>query len=303
MSRTLLVTLLIGLVGFTCMVCATDTEATSPNEADRYTEISMGPGGFLAVALKGDGTLEFWSGSLRTVGLTGDFLPPEDRFIQAAAGQDHVCAIRTDGAIDCWGDDDYGQATPPAGEFVQIDAAGLHNCAVRSNGQVACWGYDSQGQSTPPDGRFTSVSIESSTSCGVRTDGTITCWGDDMGSQSGPPEGVFTQIDVYEYHACGVRDDGQIICWGDESDIYTRVRMNVPDGKYRQVNVGLQYSCAVKRDSGSVDCWWYDVYEPKSSYPAFKHLNGPLTQISTAINTCGVTPDGQLECFDPRRIE
>ena len=38
-------------------------------------------------------------------------------FRQLSAGQNHSCAVRTDGTIACWGYNNNGQATAPAGVF------------------------------------------------------------------------------------------------------------------------------------------------------------------------------------------
>lgn len=34
-------------------------------------------------------------------------------FSQVAVGDEHGCAIRSDGAVECWGGDLFGQAEPP----------------------------------------------------------------------------------------------------------------------------------------------------------------------------------------------
>ena len=40
------------------------------------------------------------------------------RFQQVSAGAGYTCGILTDGAVACWGQNDYsGQATPPAGDL------------------------------------------------------------------------------------------------------------------------------------------------------------------------------------------
>ena len=47
------------------------------------------------------------------------------------------------------GDDAAGRATPPAGTFRSLSAGYSHSCAVRSNGAVACWGSNAAGQVSP----------------------------------------------------------------------------------------------------------------------------------------------------------
>ena len=65
--------------------------------------------------------------------------------------------MRTDGSVECWGNDRIGQATPPGGSFASISAGPLHTCGVKTDGSVECWGYDRDDQTTPPGGLFASI--------------------------------------------------------------------------------------------------------------------------------------------------
>ena len=81
--------------------------------------------------------------------------------------------------------------TPPAGTFTRISARSEdHICGLRTDGAVACWGNNGDGQSTPPAGTFTQVCVGRRHTCGLRTDGTAVCWGDNSHGQSSPPAGV-----------------------------------------------------------------------------------------------------------------
>ena len=85
--------------------------------------------------------------------------------IQLAAGDDHVCALRGDGAVLCWGMAFFGQLghgdyrpheepEPVVGlsGVVRIAAGQDHTCAVTKGGEVFCWGRneeDQAGQEAP----------------------------------------------------------------------------------------------------------------------------------------------------------
>ncbi|MFI5099186.1 MAG: RCC1 domain-containing protein [Actinomycetes bacterium] len=78
---------------------------------------------------------------------------PFSGVVQAAAGDDFTCAVRTDRTVWCWGANEYGQlgdSTTDSRELpvqvqdlagvVQVTAGGVHACAVRSDRTVWCWG-------------------------------------------------------------------------------------------------------------------------------------------------------------------
>jgi alpha-tubulin suppressor-like RCC1 family protein len=79
-----------------------------------------------------------------------------------AAGDFHICALSTDGALKCWGLGENGQlgygnlnslGIPAAGGVnldgvtaYRISAGANHTCALRSNGTARCWGQGADGR-------------------------------------------------------------------------------------------------------------------------------------------------------------
>src|SRR5262245_59449325 len=57
-----------------------------------------------------------------------------------SAGAFHVCRLKTDGSVACWGDNGEGETSPPAVAFSAISAGINHTCGMKNDGSIACWG-------------------------------------------------------------------------------------------------------------------------------------------------------------------
>ena len=150
----------------------------------------------------------------------------EESFTSVSSGDNHVCALREDQTVACWGSNSANKASPPPERFSAISSGTEHTCALRARDGVAvCWGsnrdpfdrYDEyKGQASPPyRERFTAISSGDAHTCALREDGTVACWGDDDFGQSSPPEGErFVSILSLGIDSCGLREDGTTVCWG-----------------------------------------------------------------------------------------
>ena len=141
----------------------------------------------------------------------------------------HVCAIRTDGDLECWGTNNSGQTTLAPwldiAPYRDVAAGFVHTCAVGAAGEVLCWGDDRYGQTQSPPGTFTALSAGFWHTCGLRPDGEIDCWGNGAGGlaltygavppdrPAEPPAGPFTAVAAGAWHTCALRADGTATCW------------------------------------------------------------------------------------------
>ncbi len=210
-------------------------------------------------------------------------------FTQLSDSGHHTCVLAPDGAVDCWGRNDSGEATPPAGRsYAQISAGGLeghaggdihyhaHTCGVGKDGALDCWGDDRFGQSTPPaGGDFVKVAASGIHACALRTDGEIVCWGWGYGDGRAPPAshdysdvvvgaggGFWFPYEtddgeiVHSAHTCGLRLDGIVDCWGTTYSPNKPYNRYEPDSRSRftSISSGRSHVCGVRTD-GAIECW------------------------------------------------
>lgn len=169
----------------------------------------------------GNGTTTGSSTPVQVVGVGG--VGTLGGVARLAAGSTHVCAVRTDTTVVCWGANGNGQlgngtTTDSAVPVVVVGSGGIgtlsgavtvgagevHTCASKSDGTVFCWGRNDKGQlgndtttdSSSPvqvvgvggSGTLTDVSDVTAGNrftCSVSTDTTVVCWGENNEGQLG----------------------------------------------------------------------------------------------------------------------
>jgi alpha-tubulin suppressor-like RCC1 family protein len=187
-----------------------------------------------------------------------------------AAGGNHTCALLSDGTVDCWGDNYYGQlgnsanygtatANPAPLAVTGLTgsnlatgiAAGLeHTCALLANGTVECWGDNANGQ----------LGNDSTTNSDVP----VTVIGDVV------PGAGAKQIASGYLHSCALLSDGTVQCWGDDDSGQlgdgntnpSSTPMAVSGGTgvlsgVTAIAAGAYHTCALLAN-GTVQCWGDD---------------------------------------------
>ena len=252
--------------------------APRPNRWLRSTEIAIGlppRNPFTAVsagyehtcAIRESGAIECWGRNETSQWNeeTGRYVEvyggqtdvPTGSFSAVSAGNEHTCAIRESGAIECWGSNEYGQTDPPAGSFTAVSAGAAHTCAIRDGGEIECWGWNRYGQAAAPTGSFTAVSAGDSHTCAIRDTGAIECWGAnhplaniDYG-QTDAPAGRFSAVAAGYVYTCGLRESGAIECWGNNE----WRQADAPAGSFTAISAYARHTCAIRAGSGSIWCW------------------------------------------------
>ena len=212
-------------------------------------------------------------------------------FVQVGTGENHACAVRSDGSAQCWGANDHGQLDVPSGvKFRQIASGWRFSCGITSEGTLACWGWNDHQQASPPDGQFTEVAAGWDHACAIGPGGT-NCWGWQENERTAvPPQVELTAIGAGGEHSCGLTATGDLICWGRNDDGRAESR----SGPFRAVAVGVSHTCVLRSDGTAVcqgdgDSGW--SHPPAS---VFDHIS------AGSDRTCGTLATGQVQCWDAR---
>ncbi len=105
-----------------------------------------------------------------------------------SVGTSHTCGIKSDGTVECWGNNSSNQLNAPGSRFVQISAKFNYTCGIKeADKSIVCWG-EKVDASSPPAGSFIQVAAGMSHACAVNTEGKVVCWGDSANERTVPPE-------------------------------------------------------------------------------------------------------------------
>ncbi|QOY86264.1 InlB B-repeat-containing protein [Paludibaculum fermentans] len=100
--------------------------------------------------------------------------------VSVSVGDYHFVALRKDGTVVAWGNNDQHQCDVPQGltGVIAVAAGGLSTFVLKSDGTVLGWGYGPAVSSVPAGVTdFVDIKNGSTTAVGVKADGTIQYWG------------------------------------------------------------------------------------------------------------------------------
>jgi alpha-tubulin suppressor-like RCC1 family protein len=242
-----------------------------------------------------DGTAECWGNnsnnqirfSLRASCTAEPVRSPVDHVRALACGGWHVCALRDNGSVWCWGEEAPRYAPWQVrlpGRAVEVVAGWHRSCARTAAGAVFCWTVTArepvavQGFASPP----VQLAVAERFACAALADGTAACWGDGYHGELGngaPRErreaaavaglSDVREVSAHEGRACALTADGAIWCWGQrarhgrrgrdaDDEIVGPTRLTAV-GPAEHLYVGERHACAHTR-VGDLCCWGDNTY-------------------------------------------
>ncbi len=291
-----------------------------------------------------------------------------------AIGLDHMCAVLTDGAVKCVGNNTSGQlgstvnngvmsvnnspqTVPLTGPAGAIIAGQFFTCALLRDGAVQCWGTNQYGQlgvayhsgtiDPTPSPQTLSLTGPATLiaggkfqhSCAVIQGGSVQCWGSNFygnlasainaGTSFNPllpvgggVGGVTTGAAAGNSHTCVTKQDGAVECFGNNyrgqlggsTNLNTGNANSAPSAATlgaaaTQVAAGQGSTCALL-SGGSVSCFGDNEYGQLGNstdvgasvaHPvptAVTGLAGPVLKIAAGYNhACAIIQSGPVQCW------
>lgn len=184
-----------------------------------------------------------------------------------ALGEEHSCALLTDGTVQCWGKGDAGQLGDAdrvdpiavAGPVlsgsrsltgaIDLAAGSRSTCAVMSAGEVRCWGDNDRGQL----GDLTRIG-HSAVPVQVKL------------AEDGSALTGVRSIAVGGRHACALTSSGKVYCWGRnrygqmgngqvmDFELFSTRPVPFDAATDAKLSLGELHGCMCRVD-GTVSCW------------------------------------------------
>lgn len=223
-------------------------------------------------------------------------------FILVTAGQDHTCALTTDGLVYCWGSNQDGQLglgltdklphpkpllVDSKLRFTLVTAGYRHTCALTTDGAAYCWGANDSGQlgngslqpsasPIPVSGKlfFESLSSGATHTCGVTKFAEGFCWGGNWHGQLG-----IGSMDGDEKYSC----------------CKTQPKLIASSLSLSKVTAGGIHTCAVTK-TGKAYCWGMANYG-RLGIGRTSAVNVPTcTPVNTSLEFISIAPGGFYSC-------
>jgi hypothetical protein len=214
--------------------------------------------------------------------------------VTVAGGDTFACALRTDGHVQCWGDQTLG--LNPAGLenvlFSSLTAGSDFMCGIRDNGLAYCWGASAP---IPKSGSYYALTAGRDHVCGIKTDRTLACASERNDDETtAPPTGTYQFVSSGAGYSCALVQGGALAgratCWGVGTQVINNFPTTAQTQTFKQIYGGGTTGWGVL-PAGTTVNWGQTLFSGPSS-TVFKTLAGGGSQ-----DRCGVLMDNSITCW------
>ncbi len=232
-------------------------------------------------------------------------------FVSVALGEEHVLAIRADGSLWAWGQNNYGQLGDNSDQFqpqpvkvgdgfAQVAAGSFHSAGIRKDGSLWLWGGNQRGQigigstaalrspPVPVPGEYQSVSLGIYYTAAVMANGDLMAWGhsdhgfgrgveDDRSSRPQRIGAGFSRVSVDDSHGLAITPDGDVWEWGWRTKGARNLLPVQVGSGMSSISAGGYENTAIARD-GSLWVWGgsnWPLLAEDGYTPYLSKANGP----------------------------
>lgn len=199
---------------------------------------------------------------------------------------EHFLALRPDGTVVAWGDNQAGQTNVPVGlsNVVAVSAGANHSVALRADGRVVAWGSNLAVTNLPPSlSGVKAIAAGKSFTIALRSNGTMVAWGQVIVSPPALTDVV--AVSAVNSYGMALRSNGRVAAWGRNP--------NVPAGLSNVVAVaaGTFHNVALL-SNGTVVAWGDGGID--QPYPVPAGLKNVIAIATAGLSTYALVLDPQL---------
>jgi alpha-tubulin suppressor-like RCC1 family protein len=223
-----------------------------------------------------------------------------------AVGNLHSLAIRKDGAIVGWGQNEHGEVPENArpGPFVSVAASNMRSFGLRSDGVVEYWGLKRPTYPERKPGPFQAITAGYHFVVGLLPNGHLDIWGDveyaneeviqngGVFIPNGLHPGSYTAISACYHHLLALRLDGSVDHFGTFNHVRDCLLTRKYDGPYTAIAAGNYHSLFLRQDGNIVE------FEYENDIEVMHVIKGPFVKICAGKSvSCGIREDGTIHVW------
>lgn len=236
--------------------------------------------------------------------------------VAVAAGEYYSLALKANGTVIAWGDNNWGKTSVPTDltNAVAIAAGYNHSLALKADGTVVASGYSLYDQCNVPADLTNVVTIAAGGYQGLalKADGTVVAWGENpYGDQGSVPADITNAVAIAggSLHSLVLKADGTVVAWGDNA--YGQI--NVPPSLKNVTAISAGYChnlalvggasapsrlTATAVSSTQINLSWTDnsSNEDRFGIERAASFAGPWSQIGTVDSNVTMYSDMGVSC-------